>query len=110
MDKKGIIVNIVQRFIESPYDPQSETAQISDNLDIEVEDWRRHVTITLKNRDLFEEVLILVAKDGYVDSDTIGSKVYRLTKEEYTTHIDLSDNRYVTARVGKVYVPILFLE
>ena len=110
MDKLIVAANVVQDLIETLYDPQSETKQISENLDVSVEKWRRHVTISLKNRSLFDEVLILITKDGYAGPNTVGGIVKKLTCVDCVISFDLNDNRYVTARVGGVYVPILFLE
>ena len=110
MDKKDLVASIVEGMAQSFYDPQSETKQIRENLDVKVNSRGRHVTVALKNRDMFEEVLILVDVDNYASPNSPVSFVKKLTREEHTTSFNLNNNRYVSASVGDVYVPILFLE
>ena len=110
MNELNLVTGIVDRLLQSVYDTQSEIKNIRNNIDVEVDERRRHVTVTLKDRDLFDEVLLLIDKDGYANASSVVSSVKRLTHDEYTKSFNLNNNRYVTANVGDVYVPILFVE
>ena len=110
MNSVNVVESIIDKLSQSVYDPQSETKHIRENIDVKLDMRRRHVTVTLINRDLFDTVLILIDKNGYAGPDSRVSAVKKLTREEYTKSFNLNDDRYVTARVGDVYVPILFVE
>ena len=107
---ENAVEKIVDRLVGSIYDPQSEARRIRENIDVKIEVQRRHVVLALKDRSLFDEVLILIDKHGYAGPKSTVSSVRKLTPDEYSVAFYLNDNRYVTATVGDVYVPILFME
>lgn len=104
------LLNFVDNLTETVYDPLREAKRIKDNIDVALLPGTCRLTVSLRDPFLFDEVLLLLSRDGFANAESGVSVVRRLDCDRCTETVIIDENRFVTACVGDVYVPVYHLE